>query len=284
MNPEPKNSWLDRVSTYIVPLSFIVLIFTVIYIVFDRVQDGGQVDGKKICTREELIISDWQACQEGIEERTVTSTVTCLIPVDIELRRNCLIKQRAYLFKEDLKEYTTSINLTNPERPYINNRDNVAIKVTGNFSGATLTVRAVTNLRDGSPYKIAEYYYLFFGIEESILRVIGTSRLPAGNRLDLRDYGIFQGTETPKELIFDLKNLKLADEKNGFDIEDYVAVLNRNDGKTLDLSLFLADGRSMTEIDELKRIYGTITDAYIDYTCANGGVCKIERVPSLPVE
>jgi hypothetical protein len=47
------------------------------------------------------------------------------------------------------------------------------------------------------------------------------------------------------------------------------------------MTLFLADGRSMTTSENSKRIYGTITDAWFEYECEEKSNCSILRVPEI---
>jgi|SRR3989344_6370852 len=68
---------------------------------------------------------------------------------------------------------------------------------------------------------------------------------------------------------------------DSFLMRDYVDLLNDKSGSEFSMTLFLADGISMAERDVHKRIYGTITFAYLEYECAEGKSCSIERVPEI---
>ena len=247
------------------------------------------------CTQADLYeTTEWNVCtEEGVQTRNLIEkeNFSCKNPgkVDIpELERNCTYippcnnekepcsQNYSYLFKKGVKEHTTIIENGN----YSNkNHNNLAIIPHGEFKDIRLTIIA-----DIRPEKIDEYYYVFFGIDSNYAtpRVIGTTRIK-DNRLDLKDYGVFQGTETPRTLKFDLKNVKLARESTstkGSEVKNYIEILNTSPGQELKMTLFLADGNSMTT-DINHRIFGVITDAWLEYECEENEECSIERIPSI---
>jgi len=256
------------------------------------------------CTQLDIyeIKSEWSVCtKEGKQFREVVKkeSFSCKNPgkVDVpEAERGCeyipecnseiepCSEKFVYLFKKDVKEYTTTVKPENGlNLEYIGNKDNLTIMPSGKFTNAKLKIEIETTTFDGSVIKIPEYYYLFFSFNDD-LRIIGTSRIQP-NRLDLTSNGVFQGTETPKRLSFELSNIQRASTSTQFGStqKNYVDILNQNSDIELRMSLFVGDGRSMVETDEMKRIYATITDAYIEYECEEGSDCKIIRIPELEI-
>lgn len=241
------------------------------------------------CTQSDIyeIKSEWGVCSaEGKQTREILKkeVFSCKNPgkVDVpEKERSCVYIPVCHgndcLFKKGIKEHTTIIENGDYS---IKNHNNLEIAPHGKFKNIKLFVIADTQFG-----KIPEYYYIFFGIDKNYAspRVLGTSRIQS-SRFDLKDYGVFQGTETPKTLSFDLKNLKLANtskEGNGSQVKDYVEMFNKYSDQKLKMTLFLADGNSMTENDVKKRIFGIITDAWFEYECETNEACSIERVPSI---
>lgn len=244
-----------------------------------------ELSTRPTCSTDQLIISEWSECAEGFQTRVITPRTTCEMPKDLEIKRECVSeKKRVYLFKKGVKEYTTQIDTSDSVNPYHPNYNNIRLVTrSGAVKEATLFITAITTVYDGSIYQIPEFYYAMLGINESP-RIVGATRL-SPTKVDTGSPGIFQGTETPKTLEFNLNSLIQAhngSEGPGSTTTDYVALINQNKGP-IDMTLFIADGRSMVDPDLLKRIYGTITDAYIEYSCESPGACDIERVPLLQI-
>jgi hypothetical protein len=234
-----------------------------------------------ICTIEgkqtrEIVKKDNFSCKNPGKVDVPEAERTCTyIPTCDEEKEPCS-DNNVYLFKKGIKEHTTIIENNNYSTK---NHNNLEILPHGKFKSIKLTIIA-----DTKPVQIPEYYYVFFGIDKNYAspQVIGTSRIK-DNRLDLKDYGVFQGTETPRTLKFDLNELKLAKPSgttSGYEEKNYVETLNNNSGQGLKMTLFLADGNSMTA-DVNQRIFGVITDAWFEYECENNEKCSIERLPSI---
>jgi hypothetical protein len=241
---------------------------------------------KNFCNQDQLLLSEWSDCVEGIETRTAVPKTSCVVPNEIEIRRACTPKtKREYLFRKEVKEYTTRVD-SNASNPYSLNLNNVFILPTGTgaFASARLVVTAITTVQGGKPYGIPEFYYFMLAMGNDVPHIIGSARKSASD-VDTSDYGIFQGTQTPKTLSFDLTNLKaakLSSEGAGSKTLHYLDLINKNTGQPIPVTLYIGDGRSMIIADEQKRIFGTITDAYIEYACTLNQVCNIQRLPPLP--
>lgn len=248
------------------------------------------------CTQADLYeTTQWSTCTtENIQTRELIKNdeFTCKNPGKVdtpELEKNCTYipecneqkepcgDKYVYLFKKGIKEHTTIIE----NRTYSpKNHNNLSIVPHGKFQNIKLTV-----ITDTKPEKIPEYYYLFFGIDKyyAAPRVIGTSRI-RNNQLDLKDHGVFQGSETPRTLKFNLNKLKLARPSKGymgFDEKNYTTILNANPEKELKMTLFLADGNSMTEKNINQRIFGVVTDAWFEFECETNEECSIEKLPAI---
>ena len=113
------------------------------------------------CKVNDIILSDWSECIDGFQVRTVTHSPICKVSKDIQLSKRCFAVKWVPLFDERLKTYTTLIDPT-ANNPLSSNFGNLAIKPTGSFSGARLLVTGITTIKDGTPYKVGEFYYYFF--------------------------------------------------------------------------------------------------------------------------
>lgn len=230
------------------------------------------------CTEVNWKIWDWWICSASWSQNRVIEKIgKCEWGYIPEQTQFCSLKT-TYLFKKWIKEHTTIIE---EEWKYsIKNHNNLEILPKGKFKSINLRI-----IGDTSPVKIDEYYYIFYWLNNGYAtpRVIWTSRIQS-NRLDLKDYWVFQGFNTPKKIEVDLKNLKLANEWNNLwsTIDSkFFELINNSSWKTLNMSLYLADGQSMTTLIRDKRIFWTITDAWIEYECEENSNCLIERTPSI---
>lgn len=248
-------------------------------------------------TQDVYEISDWTACtEEGFRYRDVEirSMLRCnnsenvKRPISKELCEYSPVcnpevdicsDNYTYLFKEDVKEYTTIIYNENYS---VENHNNLLINAVGAFESITLKV-----VPDLYPVRTDEFYYIFFALgregEYPIPRILETSRL-SSNRIDTKAYGVFQGVSMPDVLTFDLGSLKLAkSSKEGLgDItKNYLEYLNDNSGGSFVSTLYLADGKSMVTSDLSKRIYGTIKTAWFEYNCMENSECSISRIPEI---
>ena len=230
------------------------------------------------CTEANWNIWDWGICSASwSHDRIIEKIGRCdwgYVPSSTWV---CSTKT-TYLFKKWVKEHTTIIE---EEWKYSNkNHNNLEILPTGKFKSITLKI-----VGDTSPVKIDEYYYVFYWLNNGYAspRVIWTSRIQL-NRFDLKDYWVFQWFNAPKKIEVDLKNLKLANEwGNKWSTVDSKSfdLINNSSWKILNMTLFLADGQSMTTLDRNKRIFWTITDAWFEYECEETERCSIERVPNI---
>jgi len=241
-----------------------------------------------ICIESDWKKSEWSICVDEKQTRQIEKKSKCENGFTPEKEQSC-IQKISYLFKNDKKTHTTIIdnnNCINGQCEYSKdgfNHNNLEIIPSGKFNSIYLHIIADTS------YKIPEYYYIFFDIDKkyAIPRALGTSRIfidNARSKLDTKDYWLFQWTDTPKKLKFNLNETKVAKESKvgaWFDIKDYVKYINNYSEKNLKMTLFLADGRSMTTSENSKRIYGTITDAWFEYECEEKSNCSILRVPEI---
>ncbi|MDD5026066.1 MAG: hypothetical protein PHH13_01675 [Candidatus Peribacteraceae bacterium] len=229
------------------------------------------------CKEENLNISDWSICGEdtgGFSETREIQKVgnaNCKINYsEFPLKRSCeptVSKQTVIL-----KDYTTEVDPVNTQAPYKPSRDNLLLEFGGQFKSIKLIAIATTS------FKIPEYYYFQFEISEEIPRTIGAEKIRS-NRLNLNDYGIFKGTDTPAKREFDLGEVKMANvESAGGEMVKFVSKINNRNSNTLDGSLYVADGNSMIVEDPRNRIFATITEALLEYECASGSNCFIKSL------
>lgn len=237
------------------------------------------------CTEEDYVLGAWGTCDGTEQKRTVAlkEGASCNEIVKPSSMRECSTEGKTLI----LQDYTTQIDTsTKSGNSYEPSYRNVQIRSTGKITSLKLHLSATTTVLGGKLIQVPEYYYFMFAIDDNVARVLGTSRIDP-SRLNLDGEGIFKGTQMPIEHSFNLQDAILAKASNersignlGYIPKNYVDVLNKNSGKTLNVTLFLADGRSMIEEDIKKRIFGTITFAYLEYECANSP-CRIERIPAL---
>jgi len=238
------------------------------------------------CIEEDYILGAWGTCDGTEQKRTVTlkEGASCNEVKKPLSTRECSTEGKTLI----LQDYTTQID-TNAEsgNAYEPSYQNIQIRSIGKIRNLKLHLSATTTVLGGEPIKVPEYYYFMFAIADNVARVLGTSRVDP-SRLNLDGEGIFKGTQMPIEHSFNLQDAILANASNehdrgnlGYIPKNYVDVLNKNIGKTVNMTLFLADGRSMVEEDIKKRIYGTITFAYFEYECEQPSVCSIEKIPAL---
>lgn len=250
-------------------------------------KDVASCDYVPVCTPQNFDIGEWGACINGTKKRSVKNLIPCVISdVDkqngtFDTERECTESTANVLL---LKDYVTQV-APDTANPYLPNYRNLTILPKGKFKSVKLIVAASTTVRDGRLYAVPdESYYFMFGLNDSYVRALGTSRI-ADSRLDVSDAGIIQGTDMPKTLTFDLSKAKLAKgsgEGIGNIPKDFLKdVFNVMSNKQISMTLFLADGRSMTTADVDKRVFGRINTAYLEYECDDGSKCEIERVPSL---
>ncbi len=227
------------------------------------------------CREESLAISDWSICQQTgsgfVETREIAKrdlTINCKINYQsFPTERSCVpnLKKKLQL----LQNYTTEVDPLNISAPYKPSRDNFALNLKGKLKSLKLIITATTS------YKIPEYYYFQFEINEEIPRTIGAERLRE-SRLNLNNYGIFKGTETPAKREFDLSKVVTANiDQPGSQEINYLDVINNRKSDILYGSLYVGDGRSMIVEDPQKRIFATITDAILEYECEDASSCEI---------
>jgi len=237
-----------------------------------------------VCTEKHYSIGKWSTCIDGTRTREVENIVNCEISEE-DKELGTFLKQKECPDTKStllLRGFTTDVDSELPN-PYSPSYRNVSIKPRGQFESLKLIVSAKTSVLGGKDYIVPdEYYFFMFGIDE-ISRALATTRI-GDARLDVSDYGIIRGEEFPTIKRFDLKNIHLAnpnDQGVGSTEREYTNYLNENTEKEMQITLFLADGRSMTATDPMDRIFGTITEAHFEYECEKGSQCSIQRIPSL---
>lgn len=239
-----------------------------------------------ICKEEDLIIREWEKCKNGIQKRTITlkdPSFACENK-NFKEEQNCQISIKKNVTL--LKDYET---LTNSDwrNPYEKNKNNITLTTKGKFKNAKLTVTSETIVQGGKIIRIPEYYYLMFAINDNVPRVLGARRVEL-NRLDLNSDGVFKGTDTPKTLSFDLKNLGMAtrshEDEQGMSIENILAKISSEKEREIKITLHMGDGQSMIEEDPAKRIFGVIKEAIIEYECEDNSDCFLEAGQSIEIK
>jgi len=230
------------------------------------------------CTEENLAFSSWLICtnsDEGFfEERQIqkkNEDTNCRINYQVfPIKRTCQpsVSQSTVV----LKDFTTQVDPSNKAVPYKPSRDNLLLEFKGQFKSIKLITTATTS------YKIPEYYYFQFELNEEIPRTIGAGKVRY-NRLNLTDYGVFKGTETPVKREFDLANVKAANiETAGSNQIDYVYRINNRKSNQIYGSLYVGNGDSMIKEDPKSRIFATINEAILEYECKSGTGCMIQAL------
>lgn len=229
------------------------------------------------CTEANWKAWEWWICSASwTQDRVIEKIGKCEWGFILNQTQVCSTKT-TYLFKKWIKEHTTIIE---EEKYSIKNHNNLEISPSWKFKSIRLNI-----IWDISPVKINEYFYIFYWLDlvNAIPKVIWTSRIKS-NRLDLSDIWVFQWTNTPKAININLNSLKLANEWNNlwstinwksFDL------INSSSGKILKMSLYMADWQSMTTSDMSKRIFWTITNAWLEYECEENSSCLIKRIPEI---
>ncbi len=239
-----------------------------------------------ICTEDDLIISEWGKCKDGEYEREIT-----LRNPEFFCKNNFPLVSKCETPKGKsvnlLDEYIT-ITVPDWKNPYEKNKNNISITSKGQFKKASLSVTIETTVLGGKIYKIPEYYYLMFALNNNTPQILGARRVKV-NRLDLDSYGVFKGTETPKTLIFnDLSMLPVATrtpkDNNGAATIDLLSELESDEEKSINLTLHVGDGQSMIEKDPKDRIFGVIKEARIDYECKEDSDCFLKATQSIEIK
>jgi hypothetical protein len=231
------------------------------------------------------IAEDWSLCENGKQTRKILNKNKCIISEQDETSgtfsetRTCNIDGKSTTL---LIDYTTQIDTSTTGNEYRSNNNNIKIETVGKFKSAKLIISVKTTILNGNLIKIPEYYYLMFALNDKIPRALETSRV-AKNRLSFDGKGIFKGTDTPLTLEFDLSEVALAKSSSeGIGIlstKNYLETLNGTDvKKILDMTLYIADGKSMIEQSVQDRIFGTISNAYIEYVCEINSICEIKKI------
>ncbi len=255
----------------------------------------------KACSSEQLEIGKWGDCIDGLQKRIITPNKIQECGVDTEKFpsiKECSdeVKSKTVTLS---KNYETKISTNGEElsvNPYRENNNNLKIKSSGKFKSAKLIIEnAKTYVLGGEEIKIGADYYIMFALNRNIPRAMNLKRVDLGEGntklVEIREdvEGMFKGTETPKNLSYDLRELLFANSSaekpygQGYLTDDYLKILNENNGKALNMTVYLADGRSMTEPDEYKRIFGSI-DAFIEYECFDDSECNIEVIKDSNIE
>lgn len=244
------------------------------------------------CSEPDLIIGEWGECIDNKQTRLIRPKNISKCGVDTDafpLQRNC--NTTGELTKITLlSDYITEIDSTtsNPYRP---NHSNIKLNFNGDFKTIKLIVdNARTFIKGGEEFKIEADYYIMFSLNDPTPRALNLSREDLGNGNTKLvettfDNGIFKGTETPMNgLVYDLENLTMArasqDNVFGSYEENYLEDINNlENNSNIYMTLYIADGRSMTEPDEFKRVFGSI-NAILEYECLDDSNCSIERLES----
>ncbi len=232
------------------------------------------------CTEASWKIWEFGLCTDWFKSRNTEKIGTCEWWYTPENKVKCTEKQ-VYLFKDWIKAHTTIVE--NWGYSNINN-NNLQITSSWKISSAKLIIKGRTTIKDWSIIKRAEYYYFLFSLSNNIVsipRIIGTSRIK-DNWVDMNDSWLFQWTDTPKTIEFDLSSLKTAlpKWKVWSEIINYIDIINNSNWNKLYMTLYMWDWISMLR-DENNRIYWTIYESYIEYKCTDDLPCSIERIPSL---
>lgn len=246
------------------------------------------------CTLNDYTVGEWGECVGGEQVRSVEKSTNsrCNAFSIKDKEEGTFDSVRAC--NAESKTKTTEIfgdyeTLISPEEgnPYRANNNNFSIDTKGKIKNAKLVIKdAKTYVLGGEEIKIGADYYIMFEIGEDVPRALNAMRVDLGEgntllkEVEGKD-GIFKGFETPKNLVFDLSDLTMARGSNetpfGHIVKNYLETLN-SAGKKVG-TIYLADGRSMTEIDKYKRIFGSI-DAYIEYECTEDSDCSVKLLNS----
>jgi len=246
----------------------------------------------KKCTESSWKIWDWWLCENWYKVRDIEKKEICELWDNSPNRKIKCKEQYVYLFNEQKnKTHTTITEKIDDTKPLIysnKNNNNLTITSSWQIKSAKLIVKARTSVFGWKIINIPEYYYLLFSISNNrwgIPRVIWTSRIK-DNWVDMSDFWVFQWTDTPKTLKFDnLSSLKTAYPKWKVwsEIINYLDIINKSQWKEIYMTLYIWDWDSMIEKNEMKRIFWTIYEAYIEYECKDNSKCSIERIPNLDI-
>lgn len=269
-------------------LGYTILAIAILLLYYKYVNWADNIS-KPICDKNDLIISDWWECKNGIQERNVriidTTNNTCKINAEkfpiTQSCQNTVPLNNTKAVKIFNNKYYTSIDTNNSLAPYKPSYNNLNITLNWKIKSLKMTVLGETEVNGWKKIFIPEYYYYMFSIGEAEPRALNTIRTKT-NRLDTNSEGVFQGIYTPKRLVFDLSKSTLATTSSELSKtrqssinRNYVDILNKNTWKTLNMTLFMGDWQSMTNPDLMQRIFWVITDAYLEYECVDNSACNI---------
>lgn len=247
-----------------------------------------------LCTDEQIIISDWGLCTDSIQEREIRydekacridenvfpKKQSCTPSISIGATSTWSVKtpriKRVSIFDW---AYTTEVNIEKWD--YSKSYNNFSITLSGSIKSLKLYVLWETQVNGWKRIFIPESYYYMFSINDSIPRILWTTR-KAQNRIDTTWEGVFKWTETPKRLNFDLSNAQLSPTSDEYlkwkkvINRNYIKILNENNWKRLNWTLLMWDWNSMLEPDILNRIFWIISEAYIEYECSDWTDCSIK--------